>query len=78
MIPYGFTVTSHISVTFALAMMIFLLVTIVGFVKHGFHFLSLFLPKGTPLWLAPLMIVMKIQILVGLVTGSCSFNFVSK
>ena len=60
MIPYGFTVTSHISVTFALAMMIFLLVTIVGFVKHGFHFLSLFLPKGTPLWLAPLMIVIEL------------------
>ena len=60
MIPYGFTVTSHISVTFALAMLIFLLVTIVGFIKHGFHFLSLFLPKGTPLWLAPLMIVIEL------------------
>ena len=60
MIPYGFTVTSHISVTFTLAMLIFLLVTIVGFVKHGFHFLSLFLPKGTPWWLAPLMIVIEL------------------
>jgi F-type H+-transporting ATPase subunit a len=60
MIPYGFTVTSHISVTFTLAMLIFLLVTIVGFIKHGFHFLSLFLPKGTPLWLAPLMIVIEL------------------
>jgi F-type H+-transporting ATPase subunit a len=59
MIPYGYTVTSHISITFALAMMVFLLVTIVGFVKHGLHFFSLFLPKGTPWWLAPLMVVIE-------------------
>jgi len=60
MIPYGFTVTSHIAVTFTLAMLIFLLVTIIGFAKHGLHFLSLFLPKGTPWWLAPLMIVIEL------------------
>lgn len=60
MIPYGFTVTSHISITFALAIMVFFLVTIVGFVNHGFHFLSLFLPKGTPWWLAPLMILIEL------------------
>jgi F-type H+-transporting ATPase subunit a len=60
MIPFGFTVTSHIIITFALAIMVFLTVTIVGFVKHGFHFFSLFLPKGTPWWLAPLMIVIEL------------------
>jgi F-type H+-transporting ATPase subunit a len=60
MIPYGFTVTSHISVTFALAMMVFLLVTFLGFVLHGFHFFSLFLPAGTPWWLAPLMVVIEL------------------
>lgn len=60
MIPYGFTVTSHISITLALAMMVFLLITIVGFAKHGLHFLSLFLPKGVPLWLAPLMIIIEL------------------
>ena len=60
MIPYGFTVTSHISITFALAMMIFLLVTLVGIYLHGFRFFSLFLPKGTPWWLAPLMIVIEL------------------
>lgn len=59
MIPYGFTVTSHISVTFALAMMVFLLVTILGFYLHGLHFLSLFLPAGTPWWLAPLMVMIE-------------------
>ncbi|WP_425362931.1 F0F1 ATP synthase subunit A [Candidatus Tisiphia endosymbiont of Hybos culiciformis] len=60
MIPYGFTVTSHIAVTFALAIMIFFMVTIIGFINHGVHFLSIFLPKGTPLWLAPLMIVIEL------------------
>ena len=60
MIPYGFTVTSHISITFALAMMVFLLVTLLGFILHGFHFFSLFLPAGTPWWLAPLMILIEL------------------
>jgi len=60
MIPYGFTVTSHISVTFALAIMVFLLVTLLGFALHGLHFFSLFLPKGTPWWLAPLMVVIEL------------------
>jgi F-type H+-transporting ATPase subunit a len=60
MIPYGFTVTSHISITFAIAMMIFILVTLVGFYLHGLHFFSLFLPSGTPWWLAPLMIVIEL------------------
>ncbi|MCC8369268.1 MAG: F0F1 ATP synthase subunit A [Rickettsia endosymbiont of Oxypoda opaca] len=60
MIPYGFTVTSHISVTFALAVMVFLTVTIVGFYNYGLHFLTVFLPHGTPLWLAPLMIIIEL------------------
>lgn len=60
MIPYSFTATSHIIVTFGLAMMIFLLVTIVGFVKHGMHFLSLFMPRGTPVFLAPLIIIIEL------------------
>ncbi|MDF2965257.1 MAG: atpB [Rickettsiaceae bacterium] len=59
MLPYSFTVTSHISVTFALASLMFILITIVGFIRHGFHFLSLFLPKGTPVWLAPLIILIE-------------------
>lgn len=58
--PYAFTVTSHIAITFALAILVFMLVTIVGFAKHGLHFLSLFLPKGTPSWLAPLMIIIEL------------------
>lgn len=60
MIPYSFTSTSHISVTFVLAILVFFIVTIVGFMKHGLHFFSLFLPHGTPMWLAPLLIVIEL------------------
>ena len=48
MIPYSFTFTSHIVVTFALAATVFLGVTFIGIVRHGFHFLSLFVPQGVP------------------------------
>lgn len=60
MLPYSFTVTSHIIVTFSLAMVIFLLITILGFYLHGTHFLSLLLPPSTPWWLAPLMIIIEL------------------
>jgi len=60
MMPYGFTVTSHISITFALALVTFLGITAIGFLKHGLHFLGFFLPKGTPLWMAPLMIFIEL------------------
>lgn len=60
MMPYGFTVTSHIIVTFAIAASVFVLVTLTGFIKHGFHFMSLFLPKGTPLWLSPILFVIEL------------------
>lgn len=45
---HGFTVTSHVAVTFTLAIVIFIGATIVGFIKHGFHFLHLFVPAGAP------------------------------
>jgi F-type H+-transporting ATPase subunit a len=60
MLPYSFTSTSHISITFALAAVVFILVTCIGFIHHGMHFLSLFLPSGVPLWLAPLLIVIEL------------------
>ena len=50
------TITSHIVVTFALAFMVITIVTVVGFVKHGSHYLSYFAPAGAPMWLMPLMI----------------------
>ena len=60
MIPYSFTVTSHIIVTFALASFIFLGVTLIAICKHGIGgFLHFFLPHGTPLVMAPLLIVIE-------------------
>ena len=53
MIPYTFTVTSHIIVTFILAAFIFIGVTIIGFIKHGFGYLKLFVPSGVPIVLLP-------------------------
>jgi F-type H+-transporting ATPase subunit a len=60
MMPYGFTVTSHIIVTFAIAALVFILVTVTGFIKHGVHFISLFLPKGTPIWLSPILFIIEL------------------
>ncbi|NKB56122.1 MAG: F0F1 ATP synthase subunit A [Alphaproteobacteria bacterium] len=60
MTPYSFTITSHIVVTFALALVVFLGVTVLGFVKHGFHFFSFFVPPGTPLPMWPLLIPIEI------------------
>lgn len=60
MIPYSFTVTSHIIVTFAMAIVIFIGVTLIGIFKHGVKFLGLFLPHGTPWWMAPMMFLIEI------------------
>ena len=60
MIPYTFTVTSHIIVTFVLASFIFLGVTVIGFMKHGFGYLKLFVPSGVPIILLPLIIIIEI------------------
>lgn len=60
MIPGSFTYTSHVAVTGGLALIIFLVVTIMGFVKHGLHFLQLFCPPGVPLWVAPLIVPIEI------------------
>ncbi len=48
MVPFSFTVTSHIIVTFAFAAFVFVGVTCVGFWKHGLHFLHFFVPQGLP------------------------------
>ena len=56
MLPYSFTVTSHIIVTFVLAAIVFIGVTIIGFIKHGIKYLELFVPKGVPIVLLPLIV----------------------
>ena len=60
MIPYSFTVTSHIVITLGLAIVAFTGINIIGLSIHGFHFLSLFLPSGAPLALAPLLIPIEL------------------
>ena len=60
LVPYSFTVTSHIIVTFALAAIVFIGVTIVGIVKHGWHFLRLFVPEGVPVLLLLLLVPIEL------------------
>lgn len=60
MIPYAYTFTSQIIVTFAMAATVFVGVTIIALVKHGTHFFSYFLPAGAPVILAPLLIVIEL------------------
>ena len=60
MLPYSFTVTSHIIVTLMLAIFIFIAVTIIGFAKHGLKYLSIFVPSGVPAVLLPLITIIEI------------------
>ena len=60
MLPIAFTVTSHIVVTFALAMLVFLTVTLYGLWRNGLGFFRLFLPSGVPVALAPIIIPIEI------------------
>ena len=57
---HPFTFTSHFTITGVLAVLSFAIVLIVGFWKHGFHFFSLFVPHGTPLWLIWLIPVIEL------------------
>lgn len=60
MVPYGFTFTSHIIVTFTMAIVVFLGVTVIALVKHKLHFFSFFMPPGVPLIMAPLLVPIEI------------------
>ncbi|MFL2888133.1 MAG: F0F1 ATP synthase subunit A [Pelagibacterales bacterium MED-G40] len=60
MFPYSFTVTSHIIVTLIMAMFIFVAVTVIGFIKHGFKYLKIFVPSGVPVLLLPLITIIEI------------------
>lgn len=57
---HSFTPTSHFSITGVLAVASFSLVLIIGFWRHGLHFFSLFLPEGTPFYMAPLIVPIEI------------------
>ncbi len=60
LIPGAFTFTSHIVVTFTMALIIFVTITLIGIARHGTHFLSLFFPSGAPLATAPILIPIEV------------------
>ena len=60
LIPYTFTVTSHIIITAALALTVFLTVIIYGFYRNGLHFFRLFVPSGIPIYILPLIVFIEV------------------
>jgi F-type H+-transporting ATPase subunit a len=60
LIPYAFTVTTHIIITATLALTVFFIVLIYGFWKHGLHFFNLFVPKGIPVYILPLIVFIEV------------------
>jgi F-type H+-transporting ATPase subunit a len=60
LIPYAFTVTTHIIITATLALTVFLTVLAYGFWNHGLHFFNLFVPKGIPLYILPLIVFIEV------------------
>lgn len=60
LIPFSFTITSHISLTFMLGASTIIALTIIGFYKQHLHFLELFVPKGVPQALVPLLVVIEV------------------
>jgi F-type H+-transporting ATPase subunit a len=59
-IPYTFTVTSHIIITVAFALLVFLTVIVYGFWKHGLRFFKLFVPSGIPIYILPLVTFIEV------------------
>ena len=60
LIPYSFTVTSHIIITVSLALLVFFTVIIVGVMENGLHFFKLFVPSGVPIYILPLVVAIEI------------------
>ena len=60
LVPYSFTVTSHLIVTLSLALTVFIGATIIGFIRNGAGYLKLFVPSGVPAVLLPLVVVIEI------------------
>jgi F-type H+-transporting ATPase subunit a len=59
-LPHAFSVTSHIVVTAALALLVFFTVLIVGFVRNGLHFFKLFVPPGVPIYILPIVVAIEV------------------
>jgi len=60
LVPYTFTVTSHVIITACLAMLVFLTVIVYGFYRNGLHFFNLFVPKGIPIYILPLIVFIEV------------------
>jgi F-type H+-transporting ATPase subunit a len=60
MLPYSYTPTSQIIVTFAMAFVVFIGVTIIALARHGLHFFTFFFPSGAPVYMAPLLIPIEV------------------
>jgi F-type H+-transporting ATPase subunit a len=61
LLPYAFTVTSHIIVTVALALLVFFTVIVYGFWKNGLRFFKLFVPSGVPIYILPLIVLIEVM-----------------
>ena len=60
MVPGSFTYTSHIIVTFSMAIFVVTAVTVIGLIRHGFHFFSFFAPSGCPIYVMPLLVPIEV------------------
>jgi len=60
LVPYSFTTTSHIIVTFSMAITVFVGVTVIGMIRHRLHFLTFFLPPGVPWIMAPVLVPIEL------------------
>jgi F-type H+-transporting ATPase subunit a len=60
LVPYAFTITSHVIITAALSVTVFLTVVIYGFWKNGLHFLKVFVPGGVPIYILPLVVFIEV------------------
>jgi F-type H+-transporting ATPase subunit a len=60
LIPYSFTVTSHIIITVSFAVLVFLTVVIYGIWRNGLHFFKLFVPSGVPIYILPLVTFIEV------------------
>jgi ATP synthase subunit 6 len=60
MVPYSFTVTSHLIVTFFISFLCFFAINYIGIFRHGLFFFGLFFPEGSPLFLAPLLVFIEL------------------
>jgi len=60
LLPYSFTITSHIIITVSFALLVFVTVVVYGFWKNGLHFFKLFVPSGIPIFILPLVVFIEV------------------